>query len=212
MGDENINIDINDTENKNLDEIPKKKHKKKKHPDPDINPDSEPNPNNQDDNEYEIIEWKRLLDNSNAGYLMHNRSAKLWSGFYNFFGLSLVIISSIIAADGIGDIFSKDVLLGMGLASTLLSVLNSFLNPGSKYMKHKTISKKYRNIYHQVRRCDNVKIFFELQNEYIKIEQEAPDIPFFFIKKRTIEFVMNPYLQEGFKKYFDENGKIIKKI
>ncbi len=157
---------------------------------------------NKTDNSANYSEWNGLIDRSNSRYHIHTKSTTLWNTINHIFNLSLIIASSIITADGIGDIFNKDVLVILGLIMMVLSSINTFLDPSSKYTRHRDISKKYRLIYHQTRRCDNFMRFLELQKQFEDTEQEAPDIPIFFNQKRVRVLFMNPNLQNDFNNYY----------
>lgn len=160
------------------------------------------NNENKIDSDANYGEWNALIDRSNSRYHIHTKSSTLWTIINHIFNISLIITSSIITADGIGDIFNKDILIILGLIMVALSSINTFLDPSSKYTQHREISKKYRLIYHQVRRCENFVNFLELQKQFEDTEQDAPDIPFFFSKKKTRVLFMNPNLQNDFNNYY----------
>lgn len=147
-------------------------------------------------------EWNGLIDRSSSRHSAHSKTSKLWGILYYIDNITLIILSTIVAAEGIGNIFGQDVLTVLGICLTIISSLNTFLDPGSHYMAHHTSSKKYRDIYHQTRRCDNFSKFLELQNIFEETEQEAPGIPFFFTKKNHRTLLMNPYLQREFNSYY----------
>lgn len=152
-------------------------------------------------------EWNTLIDNSNTRYNIHSNAAILWNTINHILNLSLIILSSIITADGIGDIFSKDILIILGLIMMALSSMNTFLNPSSKYTKHRDISKKYRLVYHQTKRCNNFANFLELTTQFEDIEQETPDVPIFLNKKNMRILFMNPNLQSDFDNYYRYQNK-----
>ena len=160
------------------------------------------NNENKIDSDANYGEWNALIDRSNSRYHIHIKSSTLWTIINHIFNISLIITSSIITADGIGDIFNKDILIILGLIMVALSSINTFLDPSSKYTQHREISKKYRLIYHQVRRCENFVNFLELQKQFEDTEQDAPDIPFFFSKIKSRVLFMNPNLQNDFNNYY----------
>ena len=154
------------------------------------------------DNKINYSEWNGLIDRSNMRYYIHTKTATFWTVINNIFNILLIITSSVVTADGIGNIFDKNILIILGISLVSLSSINTFLEPSSKYTKHNIVSKKYRLIYHQTRRCDNFSNFLELLKLFEDTEQEAPDIPFFFSQKKIRILFMNPNLQNDFDNYY----------
>lgn len=154
-------------------------------------------------------EWQMLIDRCSTRFIAHGRMSKIWSTIYYTINILSIIGSAVVTADGVGNIFNQNVLIIFGLFLTIISSLNTLLNPGSNYNSHKDTFKKYRDIYHQTRRCDNFNKFIELQNLFEDTEQNSPDLPFFMLKKGSRTIAMNPYLQKEFKDYYQYHDEQI---
>lgn len=177
---QNVKIDINKINNENENE----------------------NENNSDNKITNYSEWSNLIDRANSFYYVHSHSAKFWLYINYFFNISSIIISSIVTADGIGNIFDNSILIILGVIMLTLSSINTFLQPSGQYTEHREVTKKYRMIYHQTRRCDSFVKFIELQKQYEEIEQNAPDIPACFNRKKVKVLFMNPKLQQEFNDFY----------
>lgn len=159
--------------------------------------------NNDTENKIDnYSEWSALIDRSNSLHHIHSKSTTLWLYINYAFNISSIIISSIVTADGIGNIFDNSILIILGIVLVILSSVNAFIQPSSKYTKHHDTSKKFRTIYHQTRRCSNFTAFVELQKQFEEIEQNAPDIPACFNRKKVKVLFMNPKLQQEFNEFY----------
>ncbi len=154
--------------------------------------------------QYQNQEWDFLLETSLYKSESHWKTSKMWSVIFYFFNISLIMLASVITIEGIGEFLDQRSILIIGAVLAGMTSIQTFLNPGGNYTDHRKTHHLFKTLYFQARQCDTMEWFKELQADYLKLDNQAPAVPFWFAKQNSDDIKINPQLQADFDKHYNQ--------
>jgi len=120
--------------------------------------------------------WTYFINICSRKQKEHARQSSFWFVIFSILTIINGIITAIVAAEGIGDMLSKDVLVILGIAGVVNTVIMGTFNPGVSKGKHDDSTKFFRLLKYNFITCESLSNFVELQNRFQEFIKEEDSI------------------------------------
>ncbi|XP_028398373.1 uncharacterized protein LOC114521985 [Dendronephthya gigantea] len=150
-------------------------------------------------------QWEFFVSSAKDKADSHTQAARFWNGMDTFFGLSLIFLSASTTALALLDGVPKEVVAGVGAATTMVAASASFLKAADRRKLHEKTASKFRSLMIKMISCETESDYEKYWADFNREIMDEPMVPKKFAKKFKMRLIMTPELRE----VVDEKEEVI---